>query len=51
MDLMTYRTGHRLVDVVVLGGIFGNKALNAVSGCGAAVHKKRRSKAPRLKKD
>jgi hypothetical protein len=37
MHLMTYRTSHRLIDVAVFRGIFGNKALNAESGCGAAV--------------
>jgi hypothetical protein len=37
MDLATYRAGHRLIDVVVLGDVFCNKALNAVAGCEAAV--------------
>jgi hypothetical protein len=37
MYLMTYRTSHRLIDVAVFRGIFGNKALNAVS----PVHKER----------
>jgi len=41
MYLMTYRTSHRLIDVAVFRGIFGNKALNAVSGLGAPVHKER----------
>jgi hypothetical protein len=31
MYLMTYRTSHRLIDVAVFRGIFGNKPLNAVS--------------------
>jgi hypothetical protein len=35
MYLVTYRTGHRLIDVLVFRGIFGDKALNAVSGVGA----------------
>ena len=39
MYLMTYRTSHRLVDVAVFRGIFGNKALNAVSAVWAPVHK------------
>ena len=38
MYLVTYRTSHRLIDVAVFRGIFGNKALNAVPGFGAAVH-------------
>jgi hypothetical protein len=41
MYLMTYRTSHRLIDVAVFRGIFGNKALNAVSGVGAPVYKER----------
>ena len=41
MYLMTYRTSHRLIDVVVFRGIFGNKALNAVSAVWAPVHKER----------
>jgi hypothetical protein len=41
MDLMTYRAGHRLVDVAVLGGVFSGEALNAVSGLWAAVHEER----------
>ena len=41
MYLMTYRTSHRLIDVAVFRDIFGNKALNAVSGVGAPVYKKR----------
>ena len=41
MDLMAYRTGHRLIDVAILGGIFGGEALNAVSSFGAAVHEER----------
>ena len=36
MYLMTYRTSHRLIDVVVFRGIFGNKALNAVSAVTSA---------------
>ena len=32
MDLATYRTGHRLVDVMILHKIFGREALNALSG-------------------
>ena len=41
MYLMTYRTSHRLIDVAVFRGIFGNKALNAVSGAWAPVYKER----------
>jgi hypothetical protein len=41
MYLMTYRTSHRLIDVAVFRGIFGNKALNAVSGVWAPVYKER----------
>ena len=41
MYLMTYRTSHRLIDVAVFRGIFGNKALNAVSAVWAPVHKER----------
>ena len=41
MDLMTYRTGHRLIDVTVLGGVFSGEALNAVSSLGTAVHEER----------
>jgi hypothetical protein len=41
MDLTAYRISHRLIDVVILRRIFGGKALNAVSGSGAAVHEKR----------
>ena len=32
MYLVTYRTGHRLVDVMILHKIFGREALNALSG-------------------
>jgi hypothetical protein len=39
--LMTYRTSHRLIDVAVFRGVFGHKALNAVSGVWAPVHKER----------
>ena len=39
MDLMAYRAGHRLIDVAILRSIFGGKALNPVTGYGAAVHK------------
>ena len=39
MDLVAYRAGHRLIDVAILRSIFGGKALNAVTGYGAAVHK------------
>ena len=38
MYLMTYRTSHRLT---VFRGIFGNKALNAVSDVGAPPYKER----------
>jgi hypothetical protein len=38
MDLMTYRTGHRLIAVADLRGVFSGEALNAVSGLGTAVH-------------
>ena len=41
MDLMAYRTGHRLINVAVLGGVFGEEALNAVSSFGATVHEER----------
>jgi hypothetical protein len=41
MYLMTCWTSHRLVDVAVFRGIFGNKPLNAVSGVGAPVHRER----------
>jgi hypothetical protein len=41
MYLMTYRTSHRLIDVAVSRGIFGNKALNAVSGGRAPIYKER----------
>ena len=41
MDLMAYRTGHRLINVAVLGGVFGGKALNPVSSFGAAVREER----------
>jgi hypothetical protein len=41
MDLMAHWTCDRLIDVAVLGGIFGGKALNAVSGCRAAVYEER----------
>ena len=44
MYLMTYRTSHRLIDVVAFRGIFGNKALNAVSAVWAPVHKKRHAR-------
>jgi hypothetical protein len=37
MDLAARETGHGLIDVVVLGDVFGDKALHAVSGLGAAV--------------
>jgi hypothetical protein len=38
MNPLAHRTGHRLIDVVVLRRIFGRETLNAVSGFGAAVH-------------
>ena len=41
VDLVACRTGHRLIDVVVLRNIFGRKALNAVSGFWAAVDEER----------
>jgi hypothetical protein len=44
MYLMTYRTSHRVIDVAVFRGIFGNKALNAVSGVGAPVYKERHAR-------
>ena len=37
VDLAARETGHGLIDVVILGDVFGNKALHAVSGLGAAV--------------
>jgi len=49
MDLVTCRTGHRLVDVLVFRGIFGNKALNAVSGFGASVYKERHAEKPQAR--
>jgi hypothetical protein len=47
MYLTTCRTGHRFIDVVVYRGIFGNKALNAVSSFWAAVQKQRHAGSPR----
>jgi hypothetical protein len=41
MDLVTDGTGHRLVNVTVLRGIFGDEALHPVSGFGAVVHEER----------
>jgi hypothetical protein len=41
MDLMAHRTRDRLINMAVLGGVFGGKALNAVSGCRAAVYEER----------
>ena len=41
VDLMAHRTCDRLINVAVLGGVFGGKALNAVSGRGAAVYEER----------
>jgi hypothetical protein len=41
MDLMAYGTGHRLINVTVLRGVFGGKALNPVSSFGAAVYEER----------
>ena len=41
MDLMAHRTRDRLIDMAVLGGVFGGKALNAVSGRRAAVYEER----------
>jgi hypothetical protein len=38
VNLAACRTGHWLIDVVVLRDFFGDKALNAVSGFRAAVH-------------
>ena len=38
MYQMTSRTSHRLIDVAVFRGIFGNKPLNAVSAVGAPVY-------------
>ena len=32
VDLAADEAGHRLIDVVVLGDVLGNKALNALSG-------------------
>jgi hypothetical protein len=37
MDLAARETGHGLIDVVILGDVFGREALHAVSGLGAAV--------------
>ena len=47
MDLMAYRTGHRLINVLVLRSIFGGKALNAVSSFRAAVREERHVTASR----
>jgi hypothetical protein len=44
MNLMAYRTSHRLINVVVLRDIFGGKTLNAVSGFGATVREERHVK-------
>jgi hypothetical protein len=41
MDLMAHGTRDRLIDMAVLGGVFGGKALNAVSGRRAAVYEER----------
>jgi hypothetical protein len=41
MDLMAYRTGHGLINMAVLRGVFGGKALNPVSSFGAAVQEER----------
>jgi hypothetical protein len=41
MHLVTDRTGHRLIDVLILRGIFGRKALNEASGFWAAVNEER----------
>jgi hypothetical protein len=38
MDLLEYRTAHRLIGVVVFRGIFCGKTLNAVSSFGAPIH-------------
>jgi hypothetical protein len=43
MHLVTDRTGHRLIDVLILRGIFGRKALNEASGFWAAVNEERHS--------
>jgi hypothetical protein len=37
VDLAARETGHGLIDVVILGDVFGREALHAVSGLGAAV--------------
>ena len=44
MNLVAYRTSHRLINVVVLRNIFGGKTLNAVSGFGATVREERHVK-------
>ncbi len=41
MDLMAHRTRDRLIHMAILGGVFGGKALNAVSGRRAAVNEER----------
>jgi hypothetical protein len=41
MDLVAYRTSHRLIYMFVLCDILGGKTLYAVSGFGAAVNEKR----------
>ncbi len=41
MDLMAYRTGHRLIDTAVFGGVFGGETLNSVSSFGASVYEER----------
>jgi hypothetical protein len=37
MDLAARETSHRLIDVLILRDVFGDKTLHAVSGLGAAV--------------
>jgi hypothetical protein len=49
MYLMTYRTSHRLIDVVVFRDIFGNKALNAISGIWASVYNERHAEKPQAR--
>jgi hypothetical protein len=46
VDLAAYGAGHRLIDMVVLGDVFGGEALNALSGCEAAVDEERHGPDP-----
>jgi hypothetical protein len=41
MYLAANRTGHRPIGVAIFRGVLGNKALNTISGLGAAVQEQR----------